>query len=346
MDKRRRRYYPSVEVLEDRIVPYTLTGQQWANLNVSVSFMPDGTQIGSQQSDLFAKYDAKYTQSTWEYQFARALQTWASVTPLNFHFVADDGSPDGSIGPTQGDSRFGDIRLGAYPSTGVYLAYSYYPYPTTTRGGDIVLNSRQVYNIGSNYDLYSVFLHEIGHTLGLGESNVVGSVMYSTISKVFTGLTADDIAGIQAIYGPRPPDAHDAVKPNNTFATAAPVTITALNVGADLQSAPVTANLTTSADVDFYRLTVPPGSNGTLTVTMSASDLSLLIPQLSVYNAAQRLVGRANGGSAFGSTVTVTVKGLKPGQTIFVRADGNTADVFGLGAYRLDVQFGGLASVS
>src|SRR5262245_35070666 len=94
---RRCRCRPAVELLEDRLVPYALSGYQWANPNVSVSYMPDGTTIaGSYPSNLFAVYNVAYPQATWQRQVALALQSWANVSNLNFHFVADDGSPQGT----------------------------------------------------------------------------------------------------------------------------------------------------------------------------------------------------------------------------------------------------------
>src|SRR5947207_8340814 len=88
------RYRLALEPLESRLVPYTLSGYSWTNPNVSVSFMPDGTVIASSfPSTLFATYNAAYPQATWQREAARAWQSWANVSNLNFHFVTDDGSP-------------------------------------------------------------------------------------------------------------------------------------------------------------------------------------------------------------------------------------------------------------
>ena len=48
----------------------------------------------------------------------------------------------------------------------------------------------------------TVALHELGHLLGLGHSDVNGSVMWPTVSTNFTlrTLQADDLAGIRALY--------------------------------------------------------------------------------------------------------------------------------------------------
>lgn len=55
------------------------------------------------------------------------------------------------------------------------------------------------------YDLYSIFLHETGHAVGLADlygSSDTSKVMYGYVSRNATkrNLTADDKAGIASIY--------------------------------------------------------------------------------------------------------------------------------------------------
>src|SRR6516225_1429105 len=217
---RPRRVPPTLEPLEDRLVPYVLSGYTWANPNVSVSFMPDGTLISSAYpSNLFAVYNAAYPQATWQREIARALQVWADVSNLNFHFVADDGSPQGTPGLAQGDSRFGDIRIGGYSMGSGILGLGWNPGSTTT-AGDVELSTTSAFVIGSMPDLASVVMHEVGHGIGFNHSLVDPAVMEGGLWGTYPGPYPDDIAGVQAMYGARRPDAFDAAAANDTPATA------------------------------------------------------------------------------------------------------------------------------
>lgn len=332
----RHAFRPILEGLEERLVPYTLSGYRWAVPNVSASFLPDGTITDSgAPSNLIATLNAHYSTTTWQREFARALQTWADVSPLNFHFVADSGAASGTSGSAQGDSRFGDIRLGGYARSDNYVAYTYYP-SSTTLGGDEFLATNITLYIGSYPDLYSVLLHESGHAIGLAHSTLSTAVMYPTIMGVYTGLSADDIAGIQAIYGARQPDNYDAAARNDTLATAS-----VLSLGSS-GGMTLSADLTSLADVDNYRVTAPASGDGTLTVSLDARNLSLLAPKVAVYDASNNLVATIDTGMAYGSVATLSLSGLTPGQSYTIMADGATSDVFGMGAYELTIQFGGV----
>src|SRR5262249_21740571 len=150
--------------------------------------------------------------------------------------------------------------------------------------GDTSLNTLYTFGIGSGYDLYSVLLHESGHALGMNHSTDSGAVMYAYYSGVRTGLSADDIAGIQSIYGVRQADAYDAAAPNDSLGSATAVTLS--SGGASFQ-----ADLTSLSDVDYYQVVAP--SDGTLTASVDARNLSLLAPKILVYSPAGDLLGSA-----------------------------------------------------
>src|SRR5262245_15777407 len=295
--------------------------------------MPDGTLISSSYpSTLFAVYNAAYPQATWQREVARALQVWANVSNLNFHFVADNGSPQGTAGLAQGDSRFGDIRIGGYDMGSGILGIGWNPNATTT-GGDVELSTTSVFPIGSIPDLGSIVMHEVGHGLGFNHTLVDPAVMEGGLWGTYAGPYADDLAGVQAMYGARRPDAYDAAAANDTLATATPLTLSYGGVTGN-------ADITTLSDVDFYKLTAPAGTDGTLTVSVDARNLSLFDPKVAVYDSSGTQLATASG-ATYGDVATVSLTGLVAGQIYYVRASGATTDPFGMGAYRLNVRFGG-----
>src|SRR6185503_6742090 len=93
----------SIESLEDRLVP-TNWGVAWPG-TLTVSFVPDGTQVGSRTSAL----PQGVTASQWQSEILRAIQAWASAAKVDVGVVADGGQPLGTTGTATGDTRFGDI---------------------------------------------------------------------------------------------------------------------------------------------------------------------------------------------------------------------------------------------
>ena len=79
-----------VEQLESRLVPYTTSGNAWPHANlVTLSFVPDNTNLGGVNSNLFATFNAKWSTTTWENQVLRAAQVWAQQTNLDQHQAAE-----------------------------------------------------------------------------------------------------------------------------------------------------------------------------------------------------------------------------------------------------------------
>src|SRR4051794_5898240 len=191
------RTLPRVEILEDRCTP-TTWGNPWPDAaHLTLSFAPDGTQVGGQASNLFQTLNAIAPTAVWQAQILRAFQTWAAQANINIAVVADQGLPFGTTGPIQGDARFGDIRIAAYamPPGAVAIA-SPVELAAGTWSGDVTLNSAMSFGVngGGLYDLFTVMVHEAGHSFGLGDNTDPTSVEYINYTGIRTGLSAGDVA--------------------------------------------------------------------------------------------------------------------------------------------------------
>lgn len=187
----------------------------WAAYGHNITYSFDTT--GGYTAD-----DGKVTQSldttfngiataTWKQAIVDAFDTWATASGgvLNFSEVADSGDDWNTAGAT------GMIRISSHAFDGVLgtLAHAYYPprndlkftdYSGAPTGmGDLHFDTAENWTIGnSGVDIFTVALHEIGHSLGLAHSSVSGAVMYPTYAyNAGQALHADDIAGILANLG-------------------------------------------------------------------------------------------------------------------------------------------------
>lgn len=347
----RRRPPPAFDALEDRVVPYAVTGNSWVTPDlVTLSFQPDGTNLGGVVSNLFAKFNARFGSSiAWQNQILRAAQQWALQTNLNFTLVADNGSESGSGLYMEGDPGFGDIRVGGYAFGRSSLAMAYLPPPATnySLAGDIAFNTSQTFNIGSTYDVFTVAMHEIGHALGLGHSTTNSAIMAANYSGSKNGLNGDDVSGIRKIYSAgsaRSPDAYDRTAANNSFGSASVLTVDSTTKIALLTN----LDLTTTSDVDYYKLVVPAGSASTLSVTVQSSGLSLLSPMVTLYNAKQNQLASAGGptpaGVIYNGRTLTTKATVTPGQTYYIKVTGaetaNNLSAFEVGRYALVLNVG------
>ena len=339
----------TVEPLDARIVPYALSGNAWIHPElVTLSFVPDGTVLGMNSngyitSNLFSSFNARFgSEAAWRTQILKAAQVWAQHTNLNFTVIGDNGGDIGSGAYQQGDPAMGDIRIGGYNFGTSTLAQAYMPPPVNNYSiaGDFQFNTGRTWNIGATYDLFTVAMHEVGHTLGLYHSTFYTAAMYGMYNGIKYGPSSDDIAGIRAIYGgPRRADLYEGLLGNDSFLTATPVT--------DLIDPTTLAGLvngldiTTTADVDYYAVVAPLTTTDTLRVTVQSQGLSLLSPTLTVYAADQTTVlATVSGAGQYGATLTATITGVTPGQLFYVKAAGADSSPFGTGRYALALNFG------
>jgi hypothetical protein len=328
---------PSVERLEDRLTPVTY-GNPWPDAtHLTFSFAPDGTAARAGSSVLFQTLNSVAPAALWQREALRAFQTWAVNANINLGLVADSAAPFGTAGRPQGDPRFGDIRLAGYPMSAEVLAIAV-PFDMTggTYSGDVRLNTNAGLGVGGagKYDLFTVLLHEAGHTFGLGHSDNPASAMYEQYLGPRGGLSAGDVAALQALYGVRTPDAFEGSAGNGSFATATPLNLLtnadgSLGVQAD-------ADISSLQDADVYRFQAP-ASAGNLSVTVHTAGLSLLTPRVTVYDGSGHVVVSALGSGPLGGDVQVTVPRYQTLGTYYVKVQGGTGDVFGVGSYQLQV---------
>lgn len=337
----------AVETLESRILLFTTSGNAWPNKDlITISFMPDGTNMGGGTNNLNATFNTKFgSAATWQNQILKAAQYWAQQTNINFAVVPDNGAATGSGTNQQGDAGFGDIRIGGFNFGNSTLAQAFLPPPINNYSvaGDIQINTGTVFNVGTQYDLFTVMVHEFGHALGLNHATTTTACMYGTYNGVDSALNADDISGIKAIYSAgavRAKDAYDLAASNETTSTAKLVTL-------DTTSKALVINgmdLTTSTDIDYYKFVVPTGSTTTLKATVVSTGLSLLSPKVEIIVGTTTKATGAAGATEYGSAELATYTNatdLAAGKTVLIKvSSANSLAAFKTGKYALILNMG------
>lgn len=335
------------EPLEDRALPTTF-GVPWADPeHLTFSFVADGTATPLGTSSLSQLLSSAGTSTTWKVEVLRAFQTWAANANINIGLVADGGQALGIVGAVQGDTRFGDIRVAAAGlSPDVLASTAPFSWTGSTLSGDVVLDANAPFGTGNStsaYDLYSVLLHEAGHSFGLDHDPAAEASALHEDYSYQTGLSATDIAHLQALYGARRPDAYDAAGGNDTAAKATAIprnSVTQLLASGDI---------TTLSDVDYYKFSAPALTSALsgVTVRLKASGVSLLTASITVYDVAGRVVGSAASTDPLNNDLLVSFRPGLFGGNYTVKVEGARDDAFGIGGYKVAVDFlsiGGLLS--
>ena len=331
-----------IEQLEDRVLLYADSGNVWWHPElITISFVPDGTDLGGVTSNLISTFDGNPNLVGWRDEILRAAQTWAAATDVNFVLVSDSGAAIGSGSYQQGSTTIGDIRIGGYNFGNSTLAEAAYPPPVNNYSvaGDIAFNTGTAFNIGTTYDLFTVAAHEIGHALGLGHSTTSAAQMYPTYNTIKTSLNSDDQNGIRHIYSndnARGLDRYDKPSTNNTWGDAS--NITGPLVRSKKWAIIDNLDITSTSDVDYYKVSIPSWAGNTLTVRVQSTGLSMLAPKVTLYNGSGSVLSTATGASS--STLTVSTSGIQNNDWYYIRVEGANGTVFGTGAYGLTLDLG------
>jgi len=284
------------------IADYALADSGWpkdAQGHVALQYMFDSVT---------QKLDANVARS----QVERAFSEWQRYASVTFSPALQAGAAR-EIEILFATGAHGD----SYPFTSITtLAHTFYPAPPNPEpvAGDMHFNDAETWGVGMGIDLFSVALHEAGHALGLGHSDIPTAVMYPYYS-LSTGLTNDDIAAIQALYGaagsqtaspnppaaptppatPAPPTTPPATPPPTGKDTVPPtVTIVSPNytiVSISAASLAISGTATDNVGVTAVKWTTSTGNSGTASVTSSwSATVPLLVGTNTVtiraYNAA------------------------------------------------------------
>lgn len=149
----------------------------------------------------FQEYSPDLPASTIRWAIDEAFSLWSAETPLRFRRVADGTTGDIVIRFVSG--AHGDGAPFDGPSN--VLAHAFYPLNPDPIRGDSHFDDAENWTVtiptGGGIDLVTVAAHEFGHALGLRHSAVSSALMAPFYGGPRRFLSADDIQGIQSLYG-------------------------------------------------------------------------------------------------------------------------------------------------
>lgn len=194
----------------------------------------------------------------------QGVEVWDAASGINLFEVAQ-GAGDIRIQWEQTTTAPGGRSI---DGPGGVLGFTFFPYSWLgARAGDVYFDPAESWVLGnpSNYrdvDLLTVVSHEVGHALGIDHSADRNALMWASYVGP-RGLNSDDIAAVQALYGP-PGNESGAVEPVPTAEAPQPTPAT-VPTGDGL---PMTATTT-------VRVRSGPSTDYSQIAQLRAGDLTL-----------------------------------------------------------------------
>ncbi|MCA9013074.1 MAG: matrixin family metalloprotease, partial [Planctomycetaceae bacterium] len=311
-----RRRLRSQWLMEGLEVRSLLTTFAWSDVtNLTISFPPDGTDISGSPNELNSELNHLGTPEEWQSTIVHGFQTWLNELGFDITVVSDSGAKFGASGATHGDSRFGDVRVGAVPLSSGTLATAV-PQDTFVSGtwaGDMMLNSTA--ELTSLDELYALSLHEAGHILGLDHSTDPNSPMFDHGGTTVLQPTAQDIALLKSLYsqsnGGQRETEEDSFSDEESGRV---VRIEAVEPNGMYPHFEAAGTITDPTDIDTFVFTPDdiPGADPRITTILLRTTTPDLIPKVTLLTASGRRVD---------STVVANGNGLVILQSREVEAD-------------------------
>lgn len=342
--------YADLERLETRDL-LAAFGTPWPEpRDLQISFPSDGVEVSNLSNDIESTLDQIATRQAWQELVLRAYQTWAIHADINIGLRNDYDIGFGTPGLMTDDPRFGEFRIGSIPQTGLLASSLPFQAVAGTYSGDLLLNSNESYvyhdwNVGApddsgwqdlDRDLFSVLLHEAGNTLGLSDSLLDWTVMYRQYTVPKGLLTAEDIAGMQAIYGARSDPFESTPNDQIQLATLLP---TPTEFAPDSEIIEARGSLGQAGDVDYFQFTPLPGRSEA-TFRLKAAGVSLLMSRLEVVDDSGNVLGTADASSVFDNNAVVNVDGIENHSTLYLRVSPlEPGSLYAVGDYQLQIDY-------
>lgn len=274
----------------------------------------DGPGLGSAAlSYAFGSVSNKIDVYTMRAEIQRAMSEWSRVVKVSF---AESGN---TASAKHAQIFFATGAHGdAYPfdGPGKVLAHTFYPAPPNSEpvAGDLHLDADEAWRVGSDLDLYSVVLHELGHALGLGHSDQPGAVMYPYY-RLATALTQEDITAIQRLYAapgstsnPPPPNPPPPPTPSPNPNDTTPPTMKVVSPASTniLTSAATISLRGTASDTSGIKQVYWTTTSGGTGIASGTTDWS--IPGIPLYTGTNYITVRAidNAGNTSWRSLVVT----------------------------------------